>query len=106
MSGGSFNYLCAAAGDLSMLLGKRDDMILMAHALGGIAGGEQAQKDTLALVDHLDAMCAEIQAMSQPLYGPWKAVEWWQSGDYGHGQAVDAVAEYNAAVPHGEAEAV
>lgn len=89
MSGGSHNYLyCADAADIGQRLGALDDM---ARDLEEIC--PEAAAATQAVRDHV----LDVEPMVDALKDVWFAVEWWQSGDYGHEQAEAAVAKYRAA---------
>lgn len=92
MSGGSYNYLCYHSDSLSE---HRSDLESMAERIEGLAYAGQAAADTRRVLALLD----EAQRLAGHLADVWRAVEWWDSGDYGEDQVVEEMAKY---VPLGE----
>ena len=86
MSGGSFNYLCYAE-DLSDRVGSIEDM---ARHLEEYLGAEDAAVATRGVV----AKLKQANDSADVLREVWKAVEWWQSGDWAKDQAAEALAEW------------
>ena len=91
MSGGSYNYLCVHAQGLEA---QRDDLEAMKRRLRefgkeGLPGAALAYWRTQQVVKALD----EAQAMARRLESVWKAVEWYDSNDYGKDQLVAALKE-------------
>jgi hypothetical protein len=92
MSGGSFNYLCHAAGDAAELAVRRQELEDMAIALEALDDGKAAARATRDVIRAL----ATVDRLSADLDGPWQALEWWYSNDYSKRQAHEALAEWNA----------
>lgn len=93
MSGGSYNYLCYQTDDLTR---HRSDLQQMAERLGGLdwaTGAAAATRNVIRLLD-------QAEAAAEKLGDVWKAVEWWDSADWGEDQVREAVAAYQ----HGEGE--
>lgn len=88
MSGGSYDYLCFKADDLS---GRRGTVERMAQRLEGLPYASTAAADTRRIL----ALLADAQAQAERLADIWRAVEWWDSGDYGDGgEVLVALAAY------------
>jgi hypothetical protein len=94
VSGGSFDYLYMRA--LDEVLARQTDLHSMADTLESEFPGSAAARDTRALVDELTELWRRWEA--EPLRklrdGPWYAIEWWQSNDWGRDQAEAAIREY------------
>jgi hypothetical protein len=82
MSGGSYDYLHFHAPELG---GHRGQLEAMAERLEELpyAGG------VAAATRHILAVLGD-----EALANVWRAVEWWDSGDYGEDQVRDAVAKH------------
>ena len=96
MSGGSFNYLCFAAGDPGALAEKMSDLTDMAGELERLTDGKRAARATMDVIRLLRG----AGLASVPLAEVWRAVEWAISGDGHAGQVREALAAYNA--EHGQ----
>jgi hypothetical protein len=94
VSGGSFEYLCYCD-DLSDLMGKRHYLGQMVDALA-IHGAEDAAAETENLRALLAQTNVRVEVALKRLAPVWKAMEWWQSGDYGENQFHESVAEYRS----------
>lgn len=92
MSGGSYNYLCHAAGDAHDLTGKSSELEPMAARLEGL-GYHRAAADTRALVEVIRA----LETLSAPLANCWENIEWWDSCDRGEDDARKAAQAYEDA---------
>lgn len=92
MSGGSFNYLCHSW-DVTDLVEKRSNLEPMADELLRY-GGEDAAKETLALLFDLRAFEVRVEAHIERLRKVWKAVEWTTDCDWGADSIAEALAEY------------
>ena len=93
MSGGSFNYLCHKdASDL--LTGGLGDAQDMGDALASLGYAQDAAKETFALIAAVRAAQARLDAFLERLQPVWKAMEWWQSCDWGENDLKRALAEY------------
>ncbi len=93
MSGGSFNYLCHKQASDLLERGLRD-VEEMATALGDLGYAVDAANRTADLLKDVRALEARLNAELRDLYGVWRAMEWWQSGDIGENAFKRALAEY------------
>ncbi|MFJ9038004.1 hypothetical protein ACIRF8_15595 [Streptomyces sp. NPDC102406] len=93
MSGGSYNYLCRAF-DLDDLLGARGSLREMADRLAGLGYAEDAAKETEELLVLLNQWAVRAEVRRNRLAPVWKAVEWWDSSDWGEDDVREALAEY------------
>lgn len=87
MSGGSYNYLCHVL-DIEDLMSKRYALTEMAERLEGLSeiefpGSKAAAVSTRMLLLKLDMWETHTQAHIKLLSPVWKAVEWWDSNDWG-----------------------
>lgn len=97
MSGGSFNYLCDAAG-MGRLGERRAEVARMVMALGdydhpGVAHAAANTRQVLVLLEQADELAVRLTDV-------WQAVEWHYSSDCTTGQVHEALAKY--ATPPGE----
>lgn len=91
MSGGSYNYLfCHVRG----LEEQRSDLEAMATRLAGLPYAQSAAEATR----HVIALLDQAEAAAQALAEVWRAVEWWDSADYGEDQVREVVEEYRASL--------
>jgi hypothetical protein len=89
MSGGSYDYLYWQVGELG---GRREELERMAVRLEGLPFAAAAAVATRRILESIsDEKLAEV----------WRAVEWWDSGDYGESQVRQAVAEYEEHLKRG-----
>ena len=79
MSGGSFNYLCWK--EISELMANRDTLTSMADRLLEM-GYKDAAKETLKFLYTLEQAETRLETMRERLEEVWKAVEWFDSGDW------------------------
>jgi hypothetical protein len=93
MSGGSFNYLCRTW-DLSDVLGKIGDLEAMSSALAALGYAQDAARETEELLVILRQWQVQTDVRLKRLTPMWKAMEWWQSCDWGEDDLKDALAEY------------
>lgn len=96
MSGGSYNYLCYAS-DLEDLVGKQQDLQEMVDRLAGLGYAQDAASESLELLLMLRQLQVHIEARMRRLKDVWKAIEWWDSSDYGEDQVKAALAKYREA---------
>lgn len=87
MSGGSYNYLCYRPDGLEQ---QRGDLEAMAKRLAGLPYAQKATEATRNVMVFLD----QAEAAAQVLAEVWRAVEWWDSGDFDEDQVREAIAEY------------
>lgn len=90
MSGGSYDYLYLAY-EVKGLHGRTEDIERMAARLREL-GSVKAASATLDIIRAKNALDDQAAAMA----GVWKAVEWYDSGDWGLEQAQESIAEYEA----------
>jgi hypothetical protein len=93
VSGGSYNYLFAAA-DLEDLQARRWDLEEMATRLAGLGYAQDAARETEELLLLLRQWEVRATARMERLTAVWKAVEWWDSSDWGEPQVHEALAKY------------
>lgn len=80
MSGGSYNYLCTRVQPLDE---QRCDLENMARRLEGLEWAGAAAAETRRVIRLLD----EANAAADRLAGAWRAIEWWDSCDWGEDHA-------------------
>jgi hypothetical protein len=92
MSGGSYDYLYGK--DPYSILEAQDDLERMSNRLAGLGYAEDAAKETeefvLIIRQFLNRAGARIDRLAQV----WKAVEWWDSCDWGEEETKKALAKY------------
>ncbi len=98
MSGGSYNYLCYVQ-DLEDLVEKRHSLKEMADRLVGMdeadfPGVTAAAQETLGLLHLLRIWDTHASVRIDMLTDVWKAVEWWDSADYGSDQVAEAIKDF------------
>lgn len=98
MSGGSYNYLCAYR-ELEGLLEHQGDLEEMADRLAGLGYAEDAARETQELLVQLRQWKVRAEVRAERLAGVWKAVEWWDSADWGEDRVKEALAEYRGERP-------
>lgn len=86
MSGGSYNYLCAA--EPADVLARLETVREMAARLDEVC--PEAARETRAI----EAVYAELEQRVERLRDIWKAAEWCDSADWGEDQLQEAVSEY------------
>ena len=92
MSGGSYDYLFIA--DTSQLFDRQETIRRMAERLTEL-GHHEAAKETEEVDLMINHARRRIEARAERLEKVWKAVEWYDSADWGIDSVSDAVAEYN-----------
>jgi hypothetical protein len=99
MSGGSYNYLAFKSG-ADLLGGSGDyDLEAMADRLAGLGYAADAAKETISLLLTIRAARNRIEVSVERLTRVWKAVEWWDSADYGEGDVKEALEQYRDPEP-------
>lgn len=93
MSGGSWNYLYCK--DIDELMNGSSTELLqdMADRLNS-AGFEDAAKDTQRLVEYIKSASIRIETLFETLSPVFKAVEWFDSGDWGKETLNNEVLKY------------
>lgn len=93
MSGGSWNYLYNK--DIDELMNGSSTEILqdMADRLNS-AGFEDVAKDTQRLVEYIKSASIRIETLFETLSPVFKAVEWFDSGDWGEETLNNEVLKY------------
>ncbi|MGW0905027.1 hypothetical protein [Streptomyces sp. NPDC002853] len=93
MSGGSYNYLFAAA-DLEDLQARRWDLEEMASRLAGLGYAQDAARETEELLVLYRQWETRASVRLARLSDVWKAVEWWDSHDSSEDRVHEALAKY------------
>lgn len=93
MSGGSFNYLCEKDNDELYEFSVLDEMKRMSLKLAELGHGDAANHTAL-LIMLIDNNLKHTQEIKKSLEDVWKAVEWYQSYDYGIEKVDEAMEEY------------
>ena len=93
MSGGSYDYL-GTVFDLEGLLQKRHQLDAMRDRLAGLGYAKDAALETEELIRILRQYDVRIEAAINRLQPVWKAIEWWDSCDWGENSVKRALAEY------------
>lgn len=88
MSGGSHNYLYLAY-QVSGLYGRQDDIEFMSTRLKELGFNELAEVSLVILKD-----MQVVYDHAEKLERVWKAVEWYDSGDWGLDDVEQAAKEY------------
>ena len=93
MSGGIYNYLYCK--DSEMLLGEYPDNDIeeIVNRLAEL-GYEDASKESYRLLQVIKQSRIRVQTIQNRLSGIWKAVEWYDSGDWGKESIEEAVKNY------------
>lgn len=96
MSGGSYNYLCLAAGN-QQLGDHRGDLRAMVERLeqlarDGVPGAGLAAQRSRSVERHLQL----ADRLAETLEDVWHAVEWRDSADWGEDQMREALAKWQA----------
>lgn len=96
MSGGSWNYLCYK--DVDELMNDSSTELLqdMADRLNS-AGFEDVAKDTQRLVEYIKLASIRIETLFETLSPVFKAVEWFDSGDWGKETLNNEILKYRDA---------
>lgn len=93
MSGGSYNYLCNTW-DLDRLLEHEGDLEAMSLRLAGLGYAGDAARETEELLLLLRQWKNRAEARVERLRGVWKAIEWWDSSDWGEDDVRKALTKY------------
>lgn len=93
MSGGSWNYLYSADIEDLMSGRKLDDLQRMTDRLAS-DGYTDVAKDVQRLVEYVRSATVRIETLFEMLKPVLKAVEWYDSGDYGKSDVLEAIEEY------------
>jgi hypothetical protein len=93
MSGGSYSYLHRALW-LDLMVKQLDDLEEMAERLEGLGYAADTAWETRQLLLTLRSASALTDVTTQRMFEVWKAVEWWDSGDWGEDSVVDALTAY------------
>ncbi|MEV6854706.1 hypothetical protein AB0M89_12965 [Streptomyces microflavus] len=104
MSGGSYNYLYAAA-DLEDLQARRFDLEEMAQRLAGLGYAQDAARETEELLVLYRQWETRAAVRVRRLADVWHAVEWWDSNDSSETSVHEALTKYrgdhdDAGTPH------
>lgn len=91
MSGGSYDYLCDKYSE------ELFDCFTMLRKMSGRLlelGYDDAAKDTITLLTIMTGMLKTIDVRADRIREVWKAVEWYDSSDWGLEEVVDAIQKY------------
>jgi hypothetical protein len=99
VSGGSYNYLCFHTDNLTEHLG---DLEEMSKRLDGLPWASDAAADTRRVL----ALLEQAFQVAQGLGEVWRAVEWWDSADWGEEQVREETDRYRAGCSVPAAETV
>ena len=96
MSGGSWNYLCYK--DIDELMNGSSTELLqdMVDRLNS-AGFKDVAKDTQRLVEYIKSASIRIETLFETLSPVFKAVEWFDSGDWGEETLNNEILKYRNA---------
>jgi len=100
VSGGSFNYLYYAAGDVGEIGRRLDALKEMSEWLNKYAPESHAACDTIEVLTAI----AAVEFASDRLRDVWHAIEWFESCDIGSDQMLAALREYQERRDKEEAE--
>jgi len=92
MSGGSFNYLYCKE-NIDDLLYHTDDLDNMREALIKY-GYEDIAKDTQRLIEYIKSAEVRVTVLAKKLQGVFKAVEYYESSDWGKDTMLKKLEEY------------
>lgn len=92
MSGGSFDYLCSK--DIEELLANPWQLEDMYQAIAKLGYAPDAARETEELRLTLLAAKTRFDVVLERMRPIWKAMEWWQSCDWGEDDFKEALAEY------------
>lgn len=95
MSGGSYNYLCNRMAE--EILQIQSDIERMAEKLATLGYAKDAAKETSHLLARSRAFEVYVETAMERLREVWKAVEWWDSADWGEDSVKQALEEYREA---------
>lgn len=93
MSGGSYDYLFTAS-DIDDLMRKGEHLHAMLGRLEGLGYAEDAAAETEEIVQIIKHAEMRVARRLKHLADVWKAVEWWDSCDWGESSVKQALAEY------------
>jgi hypothetical protein len=92
MSGGSYNYLCGK--DQGSIIDYQDELEKMSNRLAGLGYAVDAAKETEELILIIRQFLNRAGARIDRLSAVWKAVEWWDSWDWGEEELKEALTRY------------
>lgn len=96
MSGGSWNYLCYKDIDELMNCSSTELLQDMVDRLNS-AGFKDVAKDTQRLVEYIKSASIRIETLFETLSPVFKAVEWFDSGDWGEETLNNEILKYRNA---------
>ena len=92
MSGGSYNYLCNRMAD--EILQIEGDIENMTERLASLGYAKDAAKETALLLARMRTFEVYVETAMERLRDVWKAVEWWDSADWGEDEVKQALEKY------------
>ena len=96
MSGGSYDYLYCK--EVANLFENDEILQAMADRLLDIGAGSLAARDTGSLLVELEHIRLRFELIMERLSPVWKAVEWYDSKDFGESDVRAAIEKYNSGV--------
>lgn len=93
MSGGAYEYLCWKT-ELDELLSRQHHLRNMADRLAGLGYAADAAEETEELLIMLRQWQIRAEVRVKRLEAVWKAVEWWDSADWGEDRVHAALRAY------------
>lgn len=93
MSGGSYDYLCDTW-ELTQLREQMGNLDAMSKRLAGLGYAADAARETEELLVLLRQWENRAMVRVDRLRPVWKAVEWWDSCDWGEDAVKEALAAY------------
>lgn len=92
MSGSSYEYLYFnSVSDMLTKYGALEQLERMCKRLEGLSYAKLAAAKSRRVQDRLTKLEASIQKNLDDLHDVWRAVEWWDSGDWGEGEVKRAI---------------
>lgn len=91
MSGGSYNYLCYRTEHIGA---RKGDLDAMADRLKELVRRDPVMMAAWTATRRVQSLLAQAEQAASELTDVWKAVEWYDSSDWGLDQVVQAGEEY------------
>lgn len=92
MSGGSYNYLYCK--DPDQIIDEQAELERMSSRLAGLGYAVDAARETEELILIIRQFKNRVGTRIDRLSPVWKAIEWWDSADWGEEEVKAALAKY------------
>jgi hypothetical protein len=95
MSGGSYEYLYSK--DVEEIMTEwdaRENLERMVNRLAGLGYASDAAQESMKVLLDIRAFEVRMAVMLMRLSPVWKAVEWWDSNDWGEDSVKNTLAKY------------